>query len=307
MILYDGWGGHGLPIEHPLKIMKANLLTPESGSQKRSLPAPNANYLTPVATAQYPRSETPSAKVLRSLDQLSQKKEHLYSTRILTGGHRPSSQICRYVFAGDQLRAPIRIGIFAGLRGDDTVGPAAVATFLEDLVAIPQLGEGLRVYAYPVVHPGSFEPATASVRRSAYIIDQIGCRIFSSESYQIEREIFAIAFDGIITIRLEDEMKNLKVGISDARWHDVLVRPILSSLKPFLPNIEGCVGDFRRSLMVDNGLKRKPFELTLHVPSSGWSGLYSIGLRIALHTVVDCYRNYVLPRERHSRVEALVC
>lgn len=294
MIISGGWGGDGLPIKYPFKIMKANLLTPEHGSQKRD---PNANYPTPVTIAKHPRSETPAAKVLRGLDQLSQKMEHLYSTRILTGGHRASSQICRYVFEGDQWRAPIRIGIFAGLRGDDTLGPAAVATFLEDLVALPQLGESLRVYAYPVAHPASFEAATPSYRRSEYIINQIGCKILSSESYQIEREIFAIAFDGIINIRLEDETKNFKVGISDARLHDTLVRPILSSLEPFLPTVEGCVCDSRRSLIADNGLKRKPFELTLQVPSSGWSGLYAMGLRIALHTVVDCYRNYVMQSE----------
>jgi hypothetical protein len=288
--------------------MKANPLTPEYGSKKRSLLTPNTTYPTPSVTPQYPRSETPAAKVLGALDQLSEKREHLYSTRILTGGHRTSSQICRYVFEGDQLRGtPIRIGIFAGLRGDDTVGPGAVATFLQDLVAVPKLGESLRIYAYPVVHAASFETATPSFRRSEYIINQIGCKILSSESYQIEREIFAIAFDGIITIRLEDEMKNLKVGISDARLHDTLVCPILSSLEPFLPTVESCVCDSRRSLRVDNGLKRKPFELTLHLPSSGWSGLYSLGLRIALHTVVDCYRHHVMQSERDSRVEALVC
>jgi hypothetical protein len=295
-------------MEHPFKIMKANLLTPEYGSQKRSLLTSNGNYPTPSATPQYPRSETRGAKALRALDQLSQKREHLYSTRILTGGHRTASQICRYVFAGDQLRGtPIRMGVFAGLRGDVTVGPGAVATFLEDLVALPKLGENLRIYAYPVVHSASFETPTPSFRRSEYIINQIGCKTLSSESYQIEREIFAIAFDGIITIRLEDEMKNFKVGISDARLHNTLVRPILSSLEPFLPTVESCVCDSRQSLRADNGIKRKPFELTFHIPSSGWSGLYLIGLRIALHTVVDCYRHYVMQSESDSRVEALVC
>ena len=288
-----------------LKTMKANLMTPEYGSQKRSIfTTPSPNYLIPSVTSQYPRSETRAAKVLRSLDQLSQKRDHLYSTRILTGGHRTSSQISRYVFEGDQLRGrPIRIGVFAGLRGDDSVGPGAVARFLEDLVALPQLGENLRIYSYPVVHAANFETATPSFRLSEYIINQIGCKVLSSESYQIEREIFAIAFDGIITIRLVDEIKNLKVGISNARLHDVLVRPILSTLEPFLPTIEGCVCDSRRFLTAGNGLKRKPFELTFQVPSSGWSGLYSIGLRIALHTVVDCYRRYVVRSESSSQME----
>jgi hypothetical protein len=283
--------------------MKANLLTPEYGSQKRSFFTPNANYPTSLGTSQYPRSETRAAKVLRSLDQLSQKREHLYSTRILTGGHRTSSQICRYVFEGDQLRGkPIRIGVFAGLRGDDSVGPGAVARFLEDLAALPKLGENLRIYAYPVVHATNFETATPSFRLSEYVINQVGCKALSSESYQIDREIFAIAFDGIITIRLVDEIKNLKVGVSDARLHDVLVRPILSTLEPFFPTIEGRDCDSRRFLTMGNGLKRKPFELTFQVPSSGWSGLYSIGLRMALHTVVDCYRRYVVRSERSFQI-----
>jgi hypothetical protein len=288
--------------------MKANLLTPEHGFQNRSLIAAKANYPTLSATPQYARFETRAAKALRSLDQLSQQREHLYSTRILTGGSRASSQISRYVFEGDQWRGtPIRIGIFAGLRGDDTVGPGAVASFLEDLVALPELGESFRIYAYPVVHAASFGTATPSFRRSEYIINQIGCKILSSENYQIEREIFAIAFDGIITIRLEDEIKNFKVGISDARLQDVLVRPILSTLEPFLPNIEGGVCGSQPFLTTGNGLKRKPFELTLQVPSSGWSGLDSMGLRVALHTVVDCYRRYVTRTETGSQLEALAC
>ena len=141
---------------------------------------------------------------------------------------------------------PIRIGVFAGLRGDDSVGPGAVASFLEDLVALPQLGDSLRIYAYPVVHAANFETATSSFQLSECIINQIGCKVLSSESYQIEREIFAIAFDGIITIRLADEIKNLKVSISDTLLHDVLVRPILSNLKQFLPTIEDCVCDSQK-------------------------------------------------------------
>jgi hypothetical protein len=295
-------GRSRLPI-NTLQTMKANLLIPEYGSQKRSLFTPNANYPA-SAIPQPPRSETRASKVLRSLDQLSQKRDHLYSTRIRTGGHRTSSQISRYVFEGEQMRGtPIRIGLFAGLRGDDSVGPGAVASFLEDLVALPQLGDSLRIYAYPVVHAANFETATSSFQLSECIINQIGCKVLSSESYQIEREIFAIAFDGIITIHLADEIKNLKVSISDTLLHDVLVLPILSNLEPFLPTIEDCVCDSRRFLTVGTGLKRKPFELTFQVPSSGWSGLYSIGLRIALHTIVDCYRRYVLRSESSSRIE----
>ena len=42
-----------------------------------------------------------------------------------------------------------------------------------------------------------------------------------------------------------------------------------------------------KSLTARADLKQRPFQLTLRIPSSGWQTLYSIGLRIALHTAVD--------------------
>jgi hypothetical protein len=286
-----------------LKTMKTNLVVPENEPRQRSRSTPGINYPAQAADPEYQnqRSESRVSKVLRPLDQVAQTRQRLYSTRILTGGHRASSQISRYVFEGNPLgQSPIRIGIFSGLSGDDEVGPGAVSTFLADLVAIPQLGNGLRIYAYPVASPLSFETATPSSRRSQYIINQIGCEVFSSDTYQIEREIFAMAFDGIITVRSEEEITNFKVGISDPYLHGALVRPILSSLRPFLPNIEDSDCHSRRSLTAGGGLKQRPVELTLRVPSPGWAGLYSIGVRIALHTAVDCYRSYIMRNKMGS-------
>ena len=281
--------------------MNANLVAPEFESRQRSRLTPNSNYLIPPAVPRYQRSESPVSKVLQPLDQLSQTRQHLYATRILTGGRRASSQISRYVFEGDQLReSPIRIGIFAGLSGDDKVGPEAVSTFLADLVALPHLGNNLRIYAYPVVSAVSYERQTPSYRQSQYIINQIGCKMLSSETYQIEREIFAIAFDGIITIRVEEEISDFKVGISDPHLHGALVRPILSSLESVFPNIEDQDSGPRRSLTTGVGLKQRPLELILRVPASGWSGLYALGLRIALHTAVDSYRSFLTQNERSS-------
>jgi hypothetical protein len=280
--------------------MKANVLSPQFEPRERSPLAPIAYDPTRPAAPGYRSSESRAGKVLRPLDQLSRTRDHFYSTRILTRGSRSPSQISRYVFEGEQLsESPIRIGIFAGLHGDDAVGPGAVSTFLTDLVALPHLGDGLRIYAYPIVSAVNFETATPSSRPSQYIINQMGHEMMSSETYQIEREIFAIAFDGIITISLEKEIENFQVGVSDPRLQEILVRPILSALEPFLPDIEDC--DPRRSLTGGIRLKQRPFELSLRVPSTGWSGLYALALEIALHTAVDCYRSYMM-QKRSSRL-----
>jgi hypothetical protein len=278
--------------------MKTNLLAEEFKPRQR--PSLNSNpYDSRQTTSpRYQKAESRVSKVLRPLDQLSESRQHLYATRILTRGHRASSQISRYVFEGEQTReSPIRIGIFAGLRGDDEVGPSAVSMFLADLVALPHLGNDLRIYAYPIVSAVDFETGTTYARPSQYIINETGCETLSSEAYQIEREIFAIGFDGIISIQVEEGLNTFQVGISDPRLQDALVRPIVTSLESFLPNIEDYDGGSARSLTAGIRLKRRPFELTFRVPSSGWSGLYAMGLRIALHTAVAGYRSYEKRRE----------
>jgi hypothetical protein len=281
--------------------MKTNLLAEEFKPRQRPNLTPNAYEPDQGAVPKYSRAESRVNKVLRSLDRLSGTRKHLYTARILTRGHRASSQISRYVFEGEQTsESPIRIGIFAGLRGDDEVGPIAVSMFLADLVALPCLGNDLRIYAYPIVSAANFETGASYCEPSQYIINQTGCETLSSETYQIEREIFAIGFDGIISIQIKDGIENVEVGISDSRLHEVLVRPILSSLEPFLPNVEDCDGASDRSLTTGIRFKRKTFELTVRVPSSGWSGLYAMGLRIALHTAVDCYRSFEMSKRWSS-------
>src|ERR1700758_5040586 len=102
--------------------MKTNVLSPQFEPRQRAPFNPIAYDPTRPAAPRYRSSESRVGKVLRPLDQLSRTRQHFYTTRILTRGSRASSQISRYVFEGEQLsESPLRIGIFAGLRGDDEV------------------------------------------------------------------------------------------------------------------------------------------------------------------------------------------
>src|SRR5271166_5454141 len=127
--------------------MKTNLHVQERPHQEGSETPLKSHYSPPILGARafkHPNSGSRAAKVLGRLDKLSRTREHLYSTPISTAAHRKLSQIPRYVFVGDQPgESEIRLGIFAGLRGDDNAGPKAVAAFIDDLVATPALGPAL--------------------------------------------------------------------------------------------------------------------------------------------------------------------
>ena len=112
-------------------------------------------------------------------------------------------RIRRYVFVGDQPgESEIRLGIFAGLRGDDDAGPKAIADFIDDLVAFPSLGSAFRIYSYPMLNPGSFEteaPFRPAGRRNRF--NEIGHKVKSPEASLIERELFVLQFQGLIVIQ----------------------------------------------------------------------------------------------------------
>jgi murein peptide amidase A len=277
--------------------MQSNLPIPKRPRRARSEPPLKSRYSRPRSETTAPPHSlvgSQAAKVLRRLDQLSQTGAHLHSTPISTPEHDKLPQIPRYVFIGDQPgESEIRLGIFAGLRPEDKAGPQAVADFMEDLVTLPSLGKAYRIYAYPIANPIGFETPGPSKRQVRSHHPEAGPKVKSPEVHLIEREQFVVQFQGLIIIHTTDEIEGLQAAVYGANLQDTLVAPILSSLRPLLPITESSVPDPSWSLTADADLKQRPFELTLRLPSSGWQTLYSIGLRIALHTAVDRYRTYL--------------
>jgi hypothetical protein len=277
--------------------MKSNLHLQERPRQRRSETPPksqNSPRILGVPTLNRPRSGSRTVKLLDRLDHLSQTREHLHRTPISTPAYHRLPQIPRYVFVGDQPgESEIRLGIFAGLREDDDAGPKAVADFLADLVTFPLLGSAFRIYSYPIVNPVSTETEVPLKQVNRNSTDKTGRKLKPRVAHLIERELFVVQFQGLIVIDTAAEIEGLQAAVHGANLHDVLVSPILSSLRSLVPTTEDPVLDPSLSLTADAALKQKPFELTLRIPSSGSQPLYSIGLRIALHTVLDHYRSYL--------------
>ncbi|MBK9989229.1 MAG: hypothetical protein IPP19_00455 [Verrucomicrobia bacterium] len=70
-------------------------------------------------------------------------------------------EIPRYVFAGPiEGQSPIRLGIFAGLHGDEPAGPDALVIFLTELLRDPSRARGYELYIYPVTNPTGYEDDT---------------------------------------------------------------------------------------------------------------------------------------------------
>jgi murein peptide amidase A len=244
--------------------------------------------------ANRPKFERPVANLLGRLDQLSQKRKHLYSSPISIPSRHKVAKIPRYIFIGDQPgESAIRLGVLAGLRGDGLAGSQAIVQFIEDLVTFPSLGSGFRIYAYPMMNPPGFDTAAPSKQTDQSPIYEPGTQPKFPEEYLIKRETFVVQFHGLIFIHSANEEEGLRAGVYGANLREALVSPILSSVQSIISTAELSAPNSPLSLTADAALKQKPFELALSIPRSGWQSLYSIALRIALHTLVEQYRTYL--------------
>src|SRR6202161_3958359 len=104
--------------------------------------------------------------LLAPLYDAVKKSPHLLASDVGGFCHdRHRYTIPRFIFIGPGGDSdPIRLGIFAGIHGDEPEGVLALARFLGELVATPALATGYRIYAYPVANPTGFEDNTRPSR-----------------------------------------------------------------------------------------------------------------------------------------------
>jgi hypothetical protein len=287
----------GIAMKSLLPISKLKLHPPARPAKKQVKAALEGHSPTPLSKSaglRAAKSDPRAAKLLGRLDQLSRPRARLYSSPISAPPHYRLPKIPRYIFVGDQPgESEIRLGIFAGLRGEDTVGAKAIVEFIDDLVADPSLGSAFRIYAYPAVNPLSDRTGAPGKQADHPVVNENGRKVKFPEAFLIEREIFVVQFHGLVVIHSTDDAKGLQAAVYGADLREALVSPILSSLQSLFPTNELPALDASFSLTADAVLKQRPFELALRIPRSGWPGLYSIGLRIALHTAVEQYRSYL--------------
>ena len=159
-----------------LPVPKFNLHAQKPSRRKRleaPLNGPSPSALPGSAIRKDPPTNSPAAKLLGHLDQLSKPRVRLYNSPISAFPHHRWPQIPRYIFVGDQPgESEIRLGLFAGLRGENQVGAKAIVEFMDDLVAMPSLGSAFRIYAYPTVNPLSSTTGARGRRTDRSVVHQ---------------------------------------------------------------------------------------------------------------------------------------
>jgi protein MpaA len=171
-----------------------------------------------------------------------------------------------------------RVGIFAGIHGDEVAGVHAAVRVLQLLATHPDLARGYEVYIYPLCNPSGFESGTRLARSGRDLNREFWIGSRQLEVQFLERQIRTLRFDGLISLHADDDSPGLYAFALGAQVTEHVVEPALAAAEKILPrNRDATIDNF----VARNGLIRKgypgmlcaapearprPFEIVFETP-----------------------------------------
>jgi protein MpaA len=260
-----------------------------------------------IAT-QTPRSQRRSiVELLAPLDKITATSPNLvanYEAHFESNGER--YELPRYLFVGPKGGdTPIRIGIFAGIHGDEPEGAHAVVQFIKLLETKPELAAGYYLSFYPVCNPTGFEDATRFSRGGKDLNREFWKNSREPEVRLLQAELVSRSFQGIISLHTDDTSDGFYGIVRGATLTKHLIEPALQAAEKFLPRDQRPVID---GFQARNGIIRdcydgilsapprvrpRPFEIILETPPAPPAYLKECAFLVAMKTILLEYNKFI--------------
>jgi protein MpaA len=261
---------------------------------------------TPV-TGRVPRVGGPLAELLAPLERIAAESPNLIanhgaSFEIEGEGY----ELPRYLFLGPRGGGDmLRIGLFAGVHGDEPEGVHALIRFLSLLDREPQLATGYCLFVYPVCNPTGLEDRTRHSRSGKDLNREFWRGSREPEVRLLESELVAHAFHGIISLHTDDSSHGFYGYAHGATLTENLIEPALRAAEQFLPRngnptIDGFQArngiirqGFQGILRAPPTVQPRPFEIILETPHAPPADLQEAAFVAALRTILAHYRELI--------------
>ncbi len=217
-----------------------------------------------------------------------------------------SFELPRYLFVGPRGGdTPIRIGIFAGIHGDEPEGVYALIQFIQMLEARPELATGYYLSFYPVCNPTGFEDNTRHSRRGRDLNREFWRNSAEPEVRLLEAELQSRSFQGIISLHTDDTSDGFYGFVRGATLTRHLIEPALAAAEKFLPRNtlpvidgfparRGVISDcYEGVLSAPPKIRPRPFELILETPAAPPEYLKQCAFVAALQTILVEYQKFI--------------
>jgi hypothetical protein len=260
-----------------------------------------------IAAQPPPARRRSIADLLAPLDQLAAQSPNLVVNREAQFDNGDGTYtLPRYLFVGPKGGdTPIRIGIFAGIHGDEPEGVRAAVQLLKLLEAKPDLAAGYYLSVYPVCNPTGYEDGTRHSRRGKDLNREFWGNSNEPEVRLLQAELVSHSFNGIIALHTDDTSAGFYGIVRGATLTQHLIEPALRAAEKFLPRDQRSVIDgfqarngviqdaYDGVLSAPPKVRPRPFEIILETPSQPPAFLKECAFVVALKTILDEYRKFI--------------
>jgi murein peptide amidase A len=260
--------------------------------------------ITPVVPRRGRRS---IADLLAPLEAIAKNSPNLvanHDARFEVGGEE--YVLPRYLFVGPRGGdVPIRVGIFAGIHGDEPEGIYALIQFIKLLEVKPELATGYYLSFYPVCNPTGFEDHTRHSRGGKDLNREFWKNSTEPEVRLLEAELKSRSFQGIISLHTDDTSAGFYGFAHGATLTKSLIEPALAAAEKYFPRDERPVIDgfnARRGVIREGyeGIlnappktRPRPFEIILETPATPPNHLKELAFVAALQTILLEYNKLI--------------
>jgi hypothetical protein len=212
----------------------------------------------------------------------------------------------RYLFVGPRGGdTPIRIGIFAGIHGDEPEGVHALIQFIKLLETKPELATGYYLSFYPVCNPTGFEDKTRHSRGGKDLNREFWRNSAEPEVRLLQAELVSRSFQGIISLHTDDTSAGFYGFAHGATLTKNLIEPALAAAENILPRDgrpvidgfnarNGIIRDaYAGILSAPPKVRPRPFEIILETPATPPEYLKELALVSALQTILLEYNKFI--------------
>jgi len=212
----------------------------------------------------------------------------------------------RYLFVGPKSGdAPIRIGIFAAIHGDEPEGAHAAVRFLQFLENYADWAAGYCLSVYPVCNPTGFEDNTRHSRRGKDLNREFWSKSGEPEVGLLQAELVSRSFHGIISLHVDDTSDGFYGIVGGATLTKHLIEPALKAADAYLPLDKRALIDgfpARQSVVRDTFpgvlsapplVRPRPFEIVLEAPKGQSAFLTECAFVAALQSILAGYRKFI--------------
>jgi protein MpaA len=211
----------------------------------------------------------------------------------------------RFTFRGTHGSDLIRIGIFAGIHGDEPAGTRALVEFLQLLGREPSLADDYLIHTYPICNPVGFARGTRENHVGVDLNREFWKASAHPEVQVIERELREQHFEGLIQLHADDTSDGIYGFVRGHTLSENLLKPALAEAAKILPrNVNAQIDGFAAKdgiiydayegiLAAPPQVSPVPFELILETPHHAPMEKQVEALVVAMRVVLEEYRRLI--------------